>query len=324
MSFSRAVAAAAWLASVVLEPPTAVEAAADESAAAHRAMCRLYRAAAGTWVAPGLHATASSIQLRIRAANMSVAPKTWQGLFTDDDKTNAYDTLKGAAKELADKLGGKTNWDAWRLDKKNVKNFKIGEEDTSDYKKIRDKTQAEECSRQLHLLVHQAETLADKAKPLSEFLADDKQNKIKTYLNAALYGGDGALTKPEAGKTTGATSSFAAACKTSNPRLSIAGDFFCLCGHSSASNGECSKEYTPTSTSVSATAMATDWETLRATCGVTLPQTATAEAIISALTNWEAALTQKTDGGNTRVYLGHSAANTGEDCDGSDTKTSNR
>nr|APD74830.1 variant surface glycoprotein 1125.4306 [Trypanosoma brucei] len=321
MSFSRAGATATWLIAVALHAATKVEGTADESAAAHRAMCRLYRAAAGTWTAPTLEPTAESTRLLINAVNMSVAPQTWQDLFTDDDSSNAYDTLKDHAKELADKLGGKAAWDAWRLDKKNIKTLKIGTDDSGNYKKIRDKAQAAECSRQIQVLVSQAQTLADKEKPLTEFLTDDSKNKIKTYLNAALYGGTGNLGKPEPGKTTGDTFSFGAACKTSNPRLSIAGDFFCLCGHSSANNGECSKEYTPTSTSVSAAAMATDWETLRATCGVTLPQTATAEAISSALTNCEAALTQKTDGGNARVYLGHSAANTGEDCDGSDTKT---
>nr|ARB50911.1 variant surface glycoprotein [Trypanosoma brucei] len=229
MSFSRAVATAAWLIAVALQAPATVEGTTDESAAAHRAMCRLYRATVGTWVAPALDATASSIQLRIRAANMSVAPQTWQDLFTDDAKTNAYDALKDDAKELADRLGGKAAWDTWRLDKKNVKTLKIGTDDSENYKKIRDKAQADECSRHIQLLVHQAETLADKAKPLTDFLTDDSKNKIKTYLNAALYGGDGTLDKPEAGKTTGTSGSYGTACTNSGNRLSIICDFYCLC-----------------------------------------------------------------------------------------------
>nr|AGH61283.1 variant surface glycoprotein 1972 [Trypanosoma brucei] len=294
--------------------------AADESAAAHSVMCELFRAAAGTYTPPAIAPTPRSIQEKVDAINMSVAPKAWQDLFSDDDNTNAFDKLKGADKTTAEKLGGQTKWEEWRAAKKKAKALNIATSSEGEYPKITSAVQMAAAQQEIRKLVAQSKQLFSTADGLQTFLTDPKQNKIQSELNKALYGGDGTTTKPTVGVSTGQPTNDASYCRTTNAAKSITGDFLCLCGDSNANNKECSQYYTPTRTNGNA-AIDTDWGDLKASCGETELQEAKPEKITAAIAAWQAALTIKSNGGQVKAFLGKSNTGDGTDCDGSPTKT---
>nr|APD72740.1 variant surface glycoprotein 1125.1236 [Trypanosoma brucei] len=292
--------------------------AADESAGQHRAMCELVRAASATYTPPSPDVDGDVLKSKVEAANMSLAPSSWQEMFTDDDATNALNKLKGTEENRAKALAGEVEWENWRRAKKNIQKLKIGTETTGEYPKITNAAQKLAARQHIRLLALQANKLFTKAQTLKTFLTDPSQNKIQQYLTEALYGTGAVAEKLVIGTGTGPSGTTASLCHTSDPRKSIAGDFLCLCGDNNAATYECSRAYTAAALG-DQNAINTQWDNLKASCGPMSKTRPTPELIHSAVAAWKTALTQKGDGsGDNKVYLGASAGGT---CDGQATKT---
>nr|AGH60977.1 variant surface glycoprotein 407 [Trypanosoma brucei] len=294
--------------------------AADESAAAHRVMCELFRAAAGTYTPPAIAPTPRIIQEKVDAVNMSVAPKAWQDLFSDDDNTNSSCKLTGTDKERTEKSEGETKWEEWCAAKKKAKELNIGVNSEGEYPQIRSPVQLAAARVEIQKMAAQTEQLAKTATELKAFLTDPNQNKIQSELNKALYGGDGTTTKPTVGVSTGEQTNDDSYCRTTNAAKSITGDFLCLCGTSAAATKECSQYYTPTRTDGNA-AIDKDWGDLKASCGETDLGQPTAEGIRAAIATWKTELNLKNSGSEIKAFLGKSSAGDGTDCNGQATKT---
>nr|AGH60299.1 variant surface glycoprotein 1367 [Trypanosoma brucei] len=291
--------------------------AADESAGQHRAMCELVRAASATYTPPSPDVDGDVLKNKVEAANMSLAPSSWQEMFTDDDTINAFNKLKGAEETRAKALGGEAEWENWGQDKKNIQTLKIGTDATGEYP-MKKSNQKLAARQQLRLIALQANKLFNRAKTLKTFLTDPSRNKIQQYLTEALYG-TGAKTdelKIETGLGTGGST--ATLCHTSDPRKSIAGDFLCLCGDNNAATNECSKAYTGRALN-DHSAITTQRIDLKVSYGTINKGKVTTELIHSAVAAWKSALRQKGDGtSDNRVYLG--STDNGS-CSGAATKT---
>nr|AGH60784.1 variant surface glycoprotein 1878 [Trypanosoma brucei] len=204
-----------------------VKAAADESEAAHRAMCALTEAASATFTAPSGTADNDGLNDKIQAANMSVADAQWQALFDDGAGSTPYEQTNGSNRTLADKLGGKEKWDGWSKAFADIKALNIGTKPEGEYPKINSEVERTIARQQLRSIAAQATQLENTMKPLKAFLSDGKLNKVSTSLTQALYGGDGELSTPTLGASFGADgSSWNNLCKGKENRKSIAGDFF--------------------------------------------------------------------------------------------------
>nr|ARB50735.1 variant surface glycoprotein [Trypanosoma brucei] len=234
----------AALVALILLTIDRVKAAADESEAAHRAMCALTEAASATFTAPSGTADNDGLNDKIQAANMSVADAQWQALFDDGAGSKPYDQTTSDNRTLADKLGGKEKWDGWRKAFADIKALNIGTKTEGEYPKINSEVERTIARQQLRSIAAQANKLEMTMKPLKAFLSDGKINKINENLRKALYGGDGELSTPTLGASFSADgSSWNNLCKGKENRKSIAGDFFCICTGAGAGTKQCSGAY---------------------------------------------------------------------------------
>nr|AGQ49897.1 variant surface glycoprotein [Trypanosoma brucei] len=311
----------AALVALILLTIDRVKAAADESEAAHRAMCALTETASATFTAPSGTADNDGLNDKIQAANMSVADAQWQALFDDGAGSKPYDQTTGDNRTLADKLGGKEKWDGWRKAFADIKALNIGTKTEGEYPKINSEVERTIARQQLRSIAAQANKLEMTMKPLKAFLSDGKINKINENLRKALYGGDGELSTPTLGKSFGADgSSWNNLCKGKENRKSIAGDFFCICTGAGAGTKQCSGAYGHTAHD-SQPSINTGWTALQQSCGKREQSKATASTIYAAVAQWRTALTQKAEGGTENsVWLGTSSG-TGQQCAGTDTNT---
>nr|AGQ50193.1 variant surface glycoprotein [Trypanosoma brucei] len=311
----------AALVALILLTIDRVKAVADESEAAHRAMCALTEAASATFTAPSGTADNDGLNDKIQAANMSVADAQWQALFDDGAGSKPYDQTTSDNRTLADKLGGKEKWDGWRKAFADIKALNIGTKTEGEYPKINSEVERTIARQQLRSIAAQANKLEMTMKPLKAFLSDGKINKINENLRKALYGGDGELSTPTLGKSFGADgSSWNNLCKGKENRKSIAGDFFCICTTSSGGDKVCSNAYDH-NTFNDQTAITSGWSKLRQSCGTRAPATASRTTIAGAIAQWRGALKQKTDGSSDlSVWLGASS-NAGAACAGAATNS---
>nr|APD73152.1 variant surface glycoprotein 1125.341 [Trypanosoma brucei] len=310
----------AALVALILLTIDRVKAAADESEAAHRAMCALTEAASATFTTPPGTADTDGLNDKIQAANMSVADALWQALFDDGAGSKPYDQTTGDNRTLADKLGGKEKWDGWRKAFADIKALNIGTKPEGEYPKINSEVERTIARQQLRSIAAQANKLEMTMKPLKAFLSDGKINKINENLRKALYGGDGELSTPTLGESMGSDgSSWNNLCKAKDKRKSIAGDFFCICTGENAATKQCSAAYSHTDHSNQPN-INTGWTALKRSCGTRATSKATAGSIYASLAQWRAALKQKASGSDNSVWLGKSSS-TGTACAGTDTNT---
>nr|AGQ49964.1 variant surface glycoprotein [Trypanosoma brucei] len=310
----------AALVALILLTIDRVKAAADESEAAHRAMCALTEAASATFTAPSGTGDNDGLNDKIQAANMSVADAQWQALFDDGAGSKPYDQTTSDNRTLADKLGGKEKWDGWRKAFADIKALNIGTKTEGEYPKINSEVERTIARQQLRSIAAQANKLEMTMKPLKAFLSDGKINKINENLRKALYGGDGELSTPTLGASFGADgSSWNNLCKGKENRKSIAGDFFCICTGAGAGTKQCSGAYGHTAHD-SQPSINTGWTALQQSCGKREQSKATASSIYAAVAQWRTALKQKASGSDNSVWLGTSSG-TGQQCAGTDTNT---
>nr|AGH60095.1 variant surface glycoprotein 1156 [Trypanosoma brucei] len=312
---------AAALVALIMLTTDRVKAVADESEAAHRAMCALTEAASATFTTPAGSPEAEGLNDKIQAANMSVADAQWQALFDDGAGSKPYDQTSGENRTLAETLGGQEKWDGWRKAFANIKALGIGTKPQGEYPKITNEVDRKLARQQLRAVAAQATHLERTMKPLKAFLSDEKINKINNKLSQALFGGSGELTEPKLGESMGSDgSSWNNLCKAKDKRKSVAGDFFCICTTSSGGDKVCSNAYDH-NTFNDQTAITSGWSKLRQSCGTRAPATASRTTIAGAIAQWRGALKQKTDGSSDlSVWLGASS-NAGAACAGAATNS---
>nr|APD72721.1 variant surface glycoprotein 1125.1122 [Trypanosoma brucei] len=293
---------------------------ADDTANAHRAMCSLSQAASATYSLPQLPTDTAALNVRIQAANMSIAPETWKALFDPEKGSKAYEQTAGENRTLADNLGGKEKWDGWLSAFAAIKEHNIGTKSEGPYSKIEKASDRAAARAQLFLIAATAAKLTERITELASFLTEPDKNKIEEILKKALFGGDGKLTAPALTTSLGtAVGSWSNLCGTDHIGKSISGDFICLCGGSGAGTKQCSAAY-GTVVQTGAGNPAAAWSDLLTLCGTQTKEQASAETKAASVSQWQTALTQKGGGAENTVWLGKSS-NSAAQCNGSDGNT---
>ncbi|RHW71793.1 Trypanosome variant surface glycoprotein C-terminal domain containing protein [Trypanosoma brucei equiperdum] len=293
---------------------------ADDTATAHRAMCSLSQAAAATYSPPQLPTDAAALNVRIQAANMSIAPETWKALFDPEKGSKAYDQTTGDNRTLANRLGGKAKWNGWFVAFAAIKEQNIATKAEGPYPKIEKASDRAAARTQLFLIAETAAKLTERLSELQTFLTDPDKNKIDEHLKKALFGGDGKLTAPALTTSLGkAVDTWNNLCGGDNIGKSISGDFICLCSGADAATKQCSGAY-DTVVQTGGGNPTTAWPKLLQSCGDQTKGQASPETITAAISQWQSALTQKASGSDNAVWLGKSS-NSAAQCNGSDGNT---
>nr|AGH60376.1 variant surface glycoprotein 1445 [Trypanosoma brucei] len=293
------------------------EGTADDNSREHRTMCRLLQAATGKLSDIAVTEDVETKIATIRAANMSTSPKERQALFDPKSNSNAYDKLSGEAKKLEDYLGGKDPWEAWRKDKQEADNEKIGTQDNKDFPAIADVRQQFEAHNRLLEVAAEAVEVSKKWKAAKDFISNDETNNIKKTASR------GSIRSRSSDRCTHTINKLWYGERLDKPlqrrrQQKIDRRRFSLYVHRQRGAAkECSAAFTGAEIAGQGQ-ITTQWANLKASCALNTDNVITPHEITTALGAWHSSLTQQGAASDNKVRLGTS---NDKSCTGASGKT---